>query len=139
MSHVICAMDSGTQRRTLGERVRRHWYCQSSHCNLSAQVDFPRDLCSGVKYPKMYAEGESKEANTFNCIQRCHQNTSEQIGPVLVTQALLGLYHPIAAASLGATWAIGKPGYLCMYADYSLRNHEDETTQFEHCMKLLSC
>lgn len=60
----------------------------------------------------MYAEGESKEATTFNCIQRSHQNSSEQIGPVLVTQALLGLYHPITAASLGAIWAIGKPWYL---------------------------
>ncbi|KAK9827409.1 hypothetical protein WJX74_000273 [Apatococcus lobatus] len=70
----------------------------------------------GVKYPKMYADGESKEAQNFNCIQRSHQNTSEQIGPVLVTQALLGLYHPITAASLGAIWAIGRIVYAVGYS-----------------------
>lgn len=75
---------------------------------LPAHIHVPFILCSGVKYPKMYADGESKEATTFNCIQRSHQNSSEQIGPVLVTQALLGLYHPITAASLGAIWAIGR-------------------------------
>ena len=70
-------------------------------------------ICSGVKYPKMYATGDDQDSNTFNCIQRSHQNSSETIGPVMVMQALLGLYHPITAASLGVAWAIGESCPVC--------------------------
>ncbi|KAK9866784.1 hypothetical protein WJX84_004341 [Apatococcus fuscideae] len=70
----------------------------------------------GVKYPKMYATGDDQDSNTFNCIQRSHQNSSETIGPVMVMQALLGLYHPITAASLGVAWAIGRIAYTIGYS-----------------------
>ncbi|KAK9866783.1 hypothetical protein WJX84_004341 [Apatococcus fuscideae] len=70
----------------------------------------------GVKYPKMYATGDDQDSNTFNCIQRSHQNSSETIGPVMVMQALLGLYHPITAASLGVAWAIGRIVYTIGYS-----------------------
>jgi len=61
-----------------------------------------------VKYPAMYAEGSSPEANTFNCIQRGHQNALEYLPSVMALQMLMGLQYPVVAAALGAIWAVGR-------------------------------
>ncbi len=82
----------------------------NAHC-LHAPRQHPQQwvaACSGVKYPTMYATGDDQDSKTFNCIQRSHQNSSETIGPIMISAALLGLYHPITAASLNAAWAVGE-------------------------------
>jgi hypothetical protein len=33
----------------------------------------------GVKYPALYAPGSDANANAFNCVQRGHQNSLEQL------------------------------------------------------------
>lgn len=69
-----------------------------------------------VKYPSMYAEGDSDDAKTFNCIQRSHQNTLEYLPNVLALQIVLGFFHPLAAAALGFSWACGRIVYAQGYS-----------------------
>jgi len=61
----------------------------------------------GVPMPQMYSETE----NTFNCIQRAHQNTLENFPPFLYTLSVAGLYKPVFAAACGMTWVVGRAMY----------------------------
>jgi glutathione S-transferase len=64
----------------------------------------------------MYAEGNSDDANTFNCIQRSHQNALEYLPNVLALQICMGLKFPITAAILGVGWSIGRIVYAAGYS-----------------------
>lgn len=70
----------------------------------------------GVEYPKMYADGDSKEANIFNCTQRSHQNTIETAPAMTIMICMLGLRFPITAAVLNAVWALGRIVYATGYS-----------------------
>ncbi|KAF5385167.1 hypothetical protein D9615_001343 [Tricholomella constricta] len=74
---------------------------------------------SGIKYPQLYAEkaeaAASKDALIFNCAQRAHQNTLENIPIVYVTTLLTGLKYPILAASACAMWSVSRIGYTRGY------------------------
>ena len=63
--------------------------------------------CSGVKYPAMVAEGDGEDAMRFNCTQRSHQNTLEQLPTFLAMQMLLAQAYPVTAAALGMLWNVG--------------------------------
>ena len=65
----------------------------------------------GVKYPAMYSDS----SNLFNCIQRAHQNTLEQIPLFLVTLILVGLAFPKYAAACGAIFVTSKFSYAWGY------------------------
>lgn len=71
---------------------------------------------SGVKYPSMYAEGNSEAAVRFNCTQRAHLNTLEYLPNVLALQMLMGLQYPVTAAALGAAWTLGRLIYAAGYS-----------------------
>lgn len=45
----------------------------------------------GVPYPQMYAEKSDKHATAFNCVQRAHQNTLEQL-PLFYTLLFTSAY-----------------------------------------------
>ncbi|CAD7700172.1 unnamed protein product [Ostreobium quekettii] len=62
----------------------------------------------GVEYPKMYMEGDSTDAKIFNCTQRAHQNTLESAPIAMVSNGVLGLAHPLTAASLMTVYAVGR-------------------------------
>uniref|UniRef100_A0A383VI21 Glutathione S-transferase 3, mitochondrial n=1 Tax=Tetradesmus obliquus TaxID=3088 RepID=A0A383VI21_TETOB len=70
----------------------------------------------GVPYPQMYAEGKDDAAQTFNCTQRAHQNTLETLPALLAMECLLGLQHPLYAATLGMIWNIGRIIYTFGYS-----------------------
>jgi len=55
----------------------------------------------------MVAEGDSEDAMKFNCTQRSHQNTLEQLPTFLAMQMLLGQVYPVPAAALGMLWNVG--------------------------------
>ncbi|PBK68833.1 membrane-associated proteins in eicosanoid and glutathione metabolism [Armillaria solidipes] len=74
---------------------------------------------AGVKYPQLYAEKAqeeaSKEAKIFNCAQRAHQNTLENI-PIIYTSTLLtAVYYPTVAAAALGTWVLGRILYTRGY------------------------
>lgn len=72
--------------------------------------------CSNVPYPLMYAEGTSEEANSFNCVQRGHQNFLENLPIFLVAQLLLASIHPRTAAFLILLWSVGRVVYFLGYS-----------------------
>jgi MAPEG family len=56
--------------------------CPHAWCNCYQQLatEPPPSACRyGVKYPALYAPGSDDNANAFNCVQRGHQNSLEQL------------------------------------------------------------
>ena len=83
-------------------------------CLFAVRMSDAEALCialtrSGVKYPAMMAEGDSEDALKFNCTQRSHQNTLEQLPTFLAMQLLLAQAYPLTAAALGMIWNVGTP------------------------------
>lgn len=74
---------------------------------------------SGIKYPQLYADkaeaAASKDAMIFNCAQRAHQNTLENIPVVYVTTLITGLKYPHLAAGACALWSLSRIGYTRGY------------------------
>lgn len=51
----------------------------------------------GVKYPALYAPGSDDSANAFNCVQRGHQNSLEQLPHFFAVFAPAAIkVHPLA-------------------------------------------
>ncbi|CAM0875209.1 unnamed protein product [Alopecurus aequalis] len=70
-----------------------------------------------VPYPNMYAiESENKDAKLFNCVQRGHQNSLENMPMFFVTVLLGGLQHPVIAAALGVLYILARFFYFKGYA-----------------------
>ncbi|KAF9476284.1 membrane-associated proteins in eicosanoid and glutathione metabolism [Pholiota conissans] len=74
---------------------------------------------AGIAYPQMYAEKkqaeDSNDAHLFNCAQRAHQNTLENI-PIMYTAALVaGLKYPVFAAASLAFWSLSRVSYTLGY------------------------
>ncbi|CAO1636679.1 unnamed protein product [Sympodiomycopsis kandeliae] len=72
-----------------------------------------------IDYPQAYAEksqaAASKEAYRFNCVQRSHGNTLENMPTFLFSLLFAGLKHPKVATALGATWLAGRILYTIGY------------------------
>ncbi len=67
----------------------------------------------GIKYPLMYSS-EAKH-NEFNCAQRVHQNTLEQLPFFLVNVFLASLRHPKWAGYCGVTFIVARILYSFGY------------------------
>jgi glutathione S-transferase len=74
---------------------------------------------SKIKYPQVYAtkeeEAASVEARKFNCAQRAHQNTLENITPFVLSLLISGLSHPRVAAISGALFIVGRVVFTLGY------------------------
>lgn len=70
---------------------------------MARQVNVARKKY-GIQYPTMYSD----DNQTFNCIQRAHQQTLE-LHPTFTTLLLLGgLQHPRVAAVAGIVYLAGR-------------------------------
>ncbi len=70
-----------------------------------------------VFYPTLYAtEAENKDAKLFNCVQRGHQNSLENMPIFFILMILGGIKHPIIAASLGLIYNVSRYFYFTGYA-----------------------
>jgi len=87
----------------------------------------------GVSYPDMYAikgvtrrkdasgEGDrlleltDADCDAFNCYQRAHQNTLENLTMFLAVMLLGGLKYPITSAIGGFIWIVGRLIYALGY------------------------
>ncbi|TFK30847.1 membrane-associated proteins in eicosanoid and glutathione metabolism [Coprinopsis marcescibilis] len=72
-----------------------------------------------IDYPQMYAstaqQKESKEALIFNCAQRAHQNTLENLPIVWISTIVSGLQYPVLSASACALWVVSRIFYTRGY------------------------
>lgn len=70
-----------------------------------------------VPYPTMYAtEAENKNANSFNCVQRGHQNSLEMMPLFFTLMIVGGIKHPLICSSLGAVYIVSRYFYFTGYA-----------------------
>nr|GAT43281.1 predicted protein [Mycena chlorophos] len=81
---------------------------------------------SGIQYPRLYAEKAEMEANPaahiFNCVQRAHQNTLENIAQNYMMTLVLGLTRPKLAAAALTSWVIHRIFYTRGYASGNPKN-----------------
>ncbi|KAF7816286.1 microsomal glutathione S-transferase 3 [Senna tora] len=70
-----------------------------------------------VFYPTLYAsESENKDAKLFNCVQRGHQNSLENMPMFFMLMILGGLKHPCISASLGSLYIVCRYFYFTGYS-----------------------
>ncbi|KAH7152984.1 hypothetical protein EDB81DRAFT_790195 [Dactylonectria macrodidyma] len=86
---------------------------------LHVQLTSKYRKASGLKYPIAYASNELAEkdpkAYQFNCAQRAHSNFTENQTSFLGALLVSGLHYPVAAATLGAGWALSRVVYALGY------------------------
>jgi len=72
-----------------------------------------------IAYPQAYADKaeqeSSMEAKVFNCKQRAHQNTLENVPVVAVTTLISSLYYPLPAAAACGLWTSSRYMYTLGY------------------------
>eukprot|EP00775_Hariotina_reticulata_P013317 gene13317-13446_t len=77
-------------------------------------------LVYNVEYPALYADEKNcpNEAHRmkFNCTQRAHLNSLENISIFHTLLLTSGLKYPITAASFGALYLAGRIGYVEGYS-----------------------
>jgi len=64
-----------------------------------------------VEYPNMYSDNK-----VFNCIQRSHQNTLENLPQFFFLLGTAGLSHPRVAAGAGLVWIAARIVYALGYS-----------------------
>ncbi|GAA6026813.1 hypothetical protein JCM8097_005879 [Rhodosporidiobolus ruineniae] len=73
-----------------------------------------------VDYPAAYADNAVAErdikAKQFNCAQRAHMNTLENLPLFLISLLHSSLYHPKYAAGAGLFWIFGRLAYISGYS-----------------------
>lgn len=70
-----------------------------------------------VPYPTMYADEEKcPNAKMFNCVQRGHQNSLENLPGFLTLLILAGTLFPVSASLAGIEFLIGRVLYFNGYA-----------------------
>ncbi|KAJ4844694.1 hypothetical protein Tsubulata_020669 [Turnera subulata] len=83
---------------------------------MGAQVGKARKKYK-VPYPSLYAvESENKDAKLFNCVQRGHQNSLEQMPVFFLLTVLGGFKHPCASAVCAALFTLTRYFYFTGYS-----------------------
>ncbi|KAJ7114604.1 hypothetical protein C8R43DRAFT_1039386 [Mycena crocata] len=74
---------------------------------------------AGIKYPRAYADKQeiaaSPAAMKFNCAQRAHQNTLENLPLMYMMTAVLSVKYPIVAASGLGLWVASRIAFTIGY------------------------
>ncbi|KAG5730708.1 Microsomal glutathione S-transferase 3 [Termitomyces sp. T112] len=74
---------------------------------------------SGIKYPQLYAEKAeveaSRDALIFNCAQRAHANTLENLPMIYATTLITAVKYPIVAAAACGAWSLSRIFYTRGY------------------------
>ncbi|EPQ27344.1 uncharacterized protein PFL1_05265 [Pseudozyma flocculosa PF-1] len=92
---------------------------------MGAKVGSARKA-AGIPYPQMYAEKQeaekSREAHLFNCAQRVHQNTLENLPSYMFLVLFTGLFYPRLSTGLASTWVVSRVLYMVGYNSGVPRN-----------------
>mmetsp|Transcript_13058 Transcript_13058/g.45656 ORF Transcript_13058/g.45656 Transcript_13058/m.45656 type:complete len:170 (-) Transcript_13058:183-692(-) len=92
---------------------------------MKARAAARKDYAHLIDYPMMQAYVDPTDKDTkkrelafkFNSAQRGHYNAVETIGNFLAMSIVVGLFHPITTAVLGAVWNVGTYVYAKNYAE----------------------
>ncbi|KAF8273984.1 hypothetical protein EI94DRAFT_1714448 [Lactarius quietus] len=75
---------------------------------------------AGIRYPQLYAEKADQEARKdamiFNCVQRAHQNTLENVPVIVLSTLISAIHHPIYAAIGCGIWTFSRILYTLGYS-----------------------
>ncbi|TDL21347.1 membrane-associated proteins in eicosanoid and glutathione metabolism [Rickenella mellea] len=81
---------------------------------------------AGIAYPQAYAEKAEAEASIdamkFNCAQRAHQNTIENLPHLLFGLLVTGVRYPTLAAVIGFSSTLGRVMYTLGYSSGTPKN-----------------
>ncbi|PSC71425.1 Microsomal glutathione S-transferase 3 [Micractinium conductrix] len=69
-----------------------------------------------VAYPALYAPPGHKNEKEYNCVQRAHQNSLENLPGFFALLLTAGLRYPVSAAIAGAVYLVGKIVYFNGYS-----------------------
>jgi MAPEG family len=90
-----------------------------------AKKDGEKDVDERYALPNLYAQGTSKHAKAFNCVQRSHQHIFEGYSQVCLAALISAVSYPITAAVCTAMYAVGRykitQGYAAAEGDPSKR------------------
>lgn len=67
-----------------------------------------KDVEERYALPNLYAQGTSKYAKTFNCIQRSHQHIFETFTGLCVSSVVAAVHYPICAAIATFAYCLGR-------------------------------
>jgi MAPEG family len=81
-----------------------------------AKKDGEKDVDERYGLPNLYAQGTSKAASTFNCIQRSHQHILETFTQAVVTATFASVHYPLTAAFNAFLYAVGRQAISKGYA-----------------------
>mmetsp|Transcript_19773 Transcript_19773/g.49188 ORF Transcript_19773/g.49188 Transcript_19773/m.49188 type:complete len:211 (-) Transcript_19773:2054-2686(-) len=102
-----------------------------------AEKDGEKDVEARYKLPNLYAQGTSKNARAFNCVQRSHQQILETLPGYFVTVLVSGLEYPVATFVFGSLWLYSRSVWVVGYSDSSgdpaLRYSHPHSRVFWHC------
>ncbi|KAL4458539.1 hypothetical protein ABPG75_013404 [Micractinium tetrahymenae] len=77
-----------------------------------------------VTYPALYAPAGHKNEIEFNCIQRAHQNSLENLPTFYALLLTAGARFPISAAVAGAVVLLGRIAYFNGYSSGDPKNRQ---------------
>jgi MAPEG family len=91
-----------------------------------AKKDGEQDVEARYNLPNLYAQGTSKAAATFNCVQRSHQHVLETFTQAVVTSLFASVYYPLASAFNAVLYSVGRHaisnGYAASRGDATMRS-----------------
>ncbi|KAH8990175.1 hypothetical protein EDB86DRAFT_1803677 [Lactarius hatsudake] len=75
---------------------------------------------AGIHYPQLYAEKAeqeaSKDARIFNCAQRAHHNTLENVPSMVLSTLISAIHYPTYAAIGCGIWSFSRVLYTMGYS-----------------------
>lgn len=74
----------------------------------AAEKDGEKDVKERYDLPNLYAQGTSKHARAYNCVQRAHQHIFETFPSVILSSLVAATQYPIASAVCTLTYSIGR-------------------------------
>jgi MAPEG family len=92
-----------------------------------AKKDGEQDVDGRYDLPNLYAQGTSKNAKQFNCVQRSHQHFMETFPHAAIVAAIATLHYPLTAALGSLLYAVGRVAASRGYA----ANPDDPSKRYD--------
>lgn len=76
-----------------------------------AKEDGETDVDERYGLPNLYAQGTSRNAKAFNCVQRSHQHIFENLTHAIVTGFVAAVHYPVMASLSSLTYIVGRVAF----------------------------